>query len=243
MKISQTSNYTLSVFRENILPKLSPLQKKIGVIALIAFGLITACYAFWRCLKPKTEAELAEIAHAAAVSISEKQEEAITKFSEYFMGELELRNIQNFQSAVCFIKGDFEGGKIIQQYIFKNVDGSPVTLDLATEMSKIEKSLKNALNQDLGLHKNVRGLFLIKDNSRKKGFEYVHYSNSGLPSNERISGAHDYSDSEEKLKLAIKILMNIPTENLMKDGEFSPGEFYVDLNAPVLLAAPAVLEA
>src|SRR5437868_5093484 len=54
--ISSSSSFAISFFSEKILPSLTAQQKKILVIATIALGFLTACYAIRHVFYGKVEA-------------------------------------------------------------------------------------------------------------------------------------------------------------------------------------------
>lgn len=238
MHIPQISSCTFSAFNENILPKFSPLQKKMGIIALVAFGLIAACYAFWRCLKPKKEEVKVEVnpAEIAPVDVSAEQDKAINTLTSQFVDTAKKHALpKSFQSGICVVKCDFENGSIKQQYLFKNEDGAPVIIDFATETDKIGKSLKNELQEDFGLEKGFEWFVLVKEESKK--FFQIHghhtiYSTPTASGSSLGSGSCGGAIASEK---SPKILerMGIPMESLIAGDEFLKGEFYVDLNAPL----------
>ena len=58
INISYLSSNALFYFKENILPAFTDRQKKIIVIASIAFGLLAAWFVVSRCFKDNTEGEI-----------------------------------------------------------------------------------------------------------------------------------------------------------------------------------------
>lgn len=236
MKIPHISNYALSTFNENILPKLSPLQKKMGIIALVAFSLIAACYACWRCAcwwnKEITPEEA--VAQMTGPKLSANQENAINQVTAQFEKTV-TPHFQNFQSGIFVVNGDFEKGSFTHQYLYKNEDGSPVTIDFATEIDKISETLKNELKQELGLHNRTDWFFLIKADTQKFYKVGGHFNNFYIPSIFITEGTSSLTEGKTARNLIYMIIqgLKIPEETLIKNGEFIAGEFYKDLNAPL----------
>ena len=143
MNIIPLFNRGISLFQESITSRFTPLQKKIGIVALAIFSWIVICYAvIYRRLQLS------------------KTPPAIDQLTTIFKRAIPPDYLE-FNSGVFVIWGKYNEEMIKQQFLFKNEIGAPIKMNLPSEMDKIGKSLKTTIPPEVENVTNFNWFFLI----------------------------------------------------------------------------------
>lgn len=246
---NRIANQAIGFVNEQLIQALSPLQKKVMLVALLALAGIVY-FAFTHCLKRAVNPEV-EKKNDEALAPQQKVEEdnetvSLPQLEKWFdergaqmksqmlgeMGKWEKGKVFPLESAICFVNVRFKNGNIRQQYIFKNQDGSALTYDdFSTNIDKVLNIIKKDLNENLGSHDTVSWFVLFKGSEKflkMQGYNAaVSQAGSGW-----IAAGKDALQTF--LQIGLNSLgedMNIPKEAVfLQDGEFVPGDHYRDIN-------------